>query len=227
VRYCLLLCLVPALLAQCDLRWDADGDGRPERIRVLGDGTEGPLVAQDNRGRTRWTIDPHVVTRECHALEIFGRRGIAIFPHGMALRFYQFRDGQWSSRDLYTFYTASWQGGLVQADINGDGWPDLFAGNYWLESPAEWRLPWRLYAINTFSEHPDSATAQLHWDGQRLLWVESRRPRGRIIWFRPPADRRQLWLAEPHPLNEKLDCPQLTLRQGQPRLTSANSRRCR
>lgn len=146
----------------------------------------------------------------------------------MTLRFYE-PTGKWGTpwkyTELYSFYTASWQGGLVQADLNGDGYPDLFVGNYWLESPPRFDLPWRLYAINAYHETPVSATAQLHWDGKRLLWVESRSPKGRIIWFTPPADIKQLWLPEAHPLSGRLDCPQLSFERGQP-VISEDKRRC-
>ena len=231
MRYLLVLLFAvvcQAAVGHCEIEVDLDGDGRPEKVRVEGKTLEGPLVAFSRKGNRRWQIDHHVVTRECYALTLFGRKGIAILPHGMALRFYT-PTGAWGSPwtyiDLYSFYTASWQGGLIQADINGDGLPDLFCGNYWLESPKTFDLPWRLYAINAFHETPVSATAQLHWDGKRLLWVESRSQRGRVVWFTPPKDIHQLWTPSPHPLNGRLDCPQLKLRNGQPVITAAKKRR--
>jgi hypothetical protein len=220
---------VLAGMDRCDLRMDVDGDGVKERVMVEGGREEGRLVAV-GPGRKPWVIDQHVVTRECYELEIFGRRGVVILPWGMAVRFYEpGREwgAEWAYQDIYSFYTASWQGGLVQADVDGDGRPDLFVGNYWIRSPESFELPWRLYAINAYHEHPVSATAQLHWDGRRLLWVESRRPRGRVMWFRPPEDVRQLWIAEPHEKSGQLDCPQLRMRGGKVEITSGGRRRCR
>jgi hypothetical protein len=170
-----------------------------------------------------------VTTRECYWLTILGRRGLVVLPHGQQVRFYAAPErwgGKWEPRDLYSFYTASWQGGLLQVDVDGDGRLDLICGNYWIQSPAEFDLPWRLYAINAYHEHPLSASAQLHWDGARLLWVESRRPRGRIVWFHPLEDPKQLWREEPHELSQQLDCPQMVLRGGRP-VISASKRRCR
>jgi hypothetical protein len=213
---------------RCAIDVDLDRDGRKERLTVEGGGVEGALVAIGPGGK-RWVLDHHVVTRECYSLQLFGRPGIMILPYGMAIRFYEASGGwgtKWNYVDLYSFYTASWQGGLLQADIDGDGRLDLFCGNYWIQSPSSFELPWRLFAINAFHEHPVSATANLHWDGKRLLWVESRRPKGRVVWFRPPEDVKQLWIAEPHPMNEKLACPQLALKDGQP-VISASKRRCR
>lgn len=210
---------------RCEMRADLNGDGREDRIFVNGE----RLVAVDGVSRKKVVVDRGVITRECYALELFGRRGIATLPHGMGVRFYEW-PGEWREawmyQEVYSFYTASWQGGLLQADVDWDGRLDLFCGNYWIRSPESRELPWRLFAINAFHEHPVSATAQLHWDGKRLLWVESRRPKGRVVWFRPPADVTQLWEPELHPQSGTLDCPQLKVVKGEP-VISASKNRCR
>jgi hypothetical protein len=210
VPWLLLLFLVLPAFSACNLEFDRDPQGRPRTISVKGKDGLGPLILRSATGTQ--VIDKRVHTRECYALTLFGRRGIAILHHGMQLRFYTpTAEKNWESRDIYSFYTPSWQGGLIQADINGDAYPDLFCGNYWIESPDSFEKPWRLYAINTFNETPLSAAAQLHWDGQRLLWVESHRPQGRAVWFTPPADRKLLWQPTPHEQNQKLDYPQLNV----------------
>jgi hypothetical protein len=220
-----MLWMGAALFGQCKLSVDIDGDGRREKIEVKREAAA--LVLQHKQRRI--VIDHKVTTRECYWLELFGRKGVVVLPYGMQVRFYeapQDLNEKWPYRDIYSFYTASWQGGLLQADVDGDGNLDLFCGNYWIQSPESFELPWRLYAVNAYHEHPLSASAQLHWNGERLLWVESRRPKGRVVWFRPPADRKQLWTEEPHEANRRLDCPQLRLVDGKP-VISASRRHCR
>lgn len=212
--------------AHCRLEVDVDGDGRTERLEMKQE--SGPLLLYRGVSRRGQVIEAKLTTRECYWMEILGRRGVVVLPYGMQVRFYEFPGDfrkPWPYRDIYSFYTASWQGGLLQADVDGDGRKDLFCGNYWIQSPENFALPWRLYAINAFHEHPLSASAQLFWDGERLLWVESRRPQGRVVWFRPPADRKQLWIEEPHEANRRWDCPQLQVVEGRP-FISASKNRC-
>ncbi|GAB4411906.1 MAG: hypothetical protein OHK0021_20630 [Bryobacter sp.] len=228
----LLLLWASLLPAQCRLEIDLDGDRRTEVLRLRPFHAEQPdrgALIVEKSGGPALTIDPDLTTRECHVMNILGRRGVVVLPHGMQVRFYTIPDkleGAWAARDIYSFYTASWQGGLLQVDVDQDGLLDLICGNYWIKSPTHFGLPWRLFAINAFHEHPLSASAQLHWDGQRLLWVESRRPKGRVIWFRPPTDPKQLWLGEAHPQSEKLDCPQIVQAGGELKI-SASMHRCR
>ncbi len=132
---------------------------------------------------------------------LFGRSGLLAVQRGMQLRFYEPPDQgaspRWPYREIYSFYTASEQGGLLLHDFDGDGLAEIFCGNYWLKAPPHFDQPWRLFAINLFHEDPLSASARLLWHDGRLLWLESKRPRARAVWFRPGDDPRQLWIAEP------------------------------
>ena len=104
------------------------------------------------------------------------------------------RDG-WPETELYTIYTPSTEGGLVIADIDGDGLPDLLCGNYWMKSPTRFELPWREFAIDTWNEEEGSAMLLLAWsDPVRVAAQRDMRP-ARAAWFERPADPKQLWTA--------------------------------
>ena len=141
-------------------------------------------------------IDADAQTLECLGAELFGRPGLFTIHRGMQVRFYQKptnANQPWPYREIYSFYTASHQGGLLLHDVDADGYPDLLCGNYWIRSPTEFDLPWTLYAINTWSEQPRSASAGLALIGRTLLWAESRLSPARLALFRPPTDPRQIW----------------------------------
>lgn len=147
----------------------------------------------------RWEreiLDADARTFECLGVELLGRRGLLVIHLGAQVRFYE-RPGRagerWPYREIYSFYTASYQGGLLVRDVDGDGRRDIVCGNYWIRSPEQFDLPWTLYAINTWSEQPLSAAARLAWIGKTLLWAESRMSPARVALFHPPADPRQLW----------------------------------
>jgi len=173
---------------------DVDGDGRRD------------VVAQTAEGLAwfaapRWErviVDAEAETFECLGTELLGRRGLLVVHRGMQVRFYERPErlgGRWPYREIYSFYTTSHQGGLLLRDVDGDGRVDVLCGNYWIQSPAEFELPWRLYAINTWSEGERSAWAGLAWMGDVLLWAESRVAPARVGLFRRPADPRVLWEA--------------------------------
>lgn len=145
-------------------------------------------------------IDSGAAVIDMREMELFGRRGLMVIHRGMQLRFYE-RPAKpatrWPYSEIYSFYTASEQGGLLIHDVDNDSHPDIICGNYWVQSPRQFDLPWRLYAINLFHEHPLAASARLTWMNGKLLWLESKRPKARVVWFTPPPDPRELWSAEP------------------------------
>jgi hypothetical protein len=133
--------------------------------------------------------------QDCLAWRMDGREGVLV-PHlHLQLRFY--REGA-PARDLYSIYTPSKQGGLMERDVDGDGRMDLVWGNYWLERPRETGGHWRLFAINLFHEEQDSALARMAWGGGGLYWGAAA-GKARLAWMKPPGDVRQIWAAETMP----------------------------
>lgn len=145
-------------------------------------------------------LDTSAAVVDMAEMELLGRRGLLVIHRGMQLRFYEQpeeKSDRWPYSEIYSFYTASEQGGLIQHDVDEDGTPDLICGNYWVQSPREFELPWQLFAINLFHEHPFAASARLAWVKGRLLWLESKRPNARAVWFTPRTNPREQWIAEP------------------------------
>lgn len=205
--------------------WRVPLKGRPERLReedygaagcltdVNGDGRQ-DLVVQ--RGAELWwlagpsfrdggRIDTEAGMSNCLGMELLGKRGVLVMHRGLQLRHYRFPESggnglaRWPYREVYSFYTASFQAGLLSADVDGDSIPDLIAGNYWIRSPEAYELPWRLFAINTYHEQPRSADMRmarirLNGGGFGLVVAQAEMEPARIAVFTPPADVKQLWL---------------------------------
>jgi hypothetical protein len=165
----------------------------------------GPLLKIELASGHREVIDADTEMKDCRATPLLGRPGLLMLERGMQLRHYRYEARKWPYREVYSFYTASWQGGLQQGDVNGDGRPDLFAGNYWMESPRSYELPWQLFAINVWNEKPQSARAALLWRKGTLLWSEGSASPARLARFRPPANPRAMWdhapVQSPSPLH--------------------------
>jgi hypothetical protein len=176
---------------------DVDGDGRLDLVlNEIGEGGP-PLLVWFRAPRwTRHIIAANVDARDIVPATLLGHRGVLLIHRQMQVRFYETpRDpsGRWPGRDLYSFYTPSREGGLALADIDGDGLIDILAGNYWIRSPRRFELPWRLYAINTWSELENSAMLRLSWRVPMLCAAQREMAPARLACFERPADPTQLW----------------------------------
>lgn len=178
------------------------------------------LVLQAATGEIGWIagprfgafspIDSDADMADCLEATLLKERGVLVTHRGMQVRHYRRPErpgGPWPYREIYSFYTASYQAGLQIADVDGDGRPDLLCGNYWIQSPTEYELPWRLFAINTYNEEPESARMRLALlpGGRHLVVAQGALARGRLTVFEKPPDPAQLWIERR--LREDLDHP--------------------
>jgi hypothetical protein len=171
---------------------------------VLNEGPPGhQLVWLDAPTWQRHVIDTGVEARDILPATLFGRKGILLIHRGAQVRFYEIPpdpNEPWVRTEIYSFYTPSLQGGLGMADVDGDGIPDILAGNDWIKAPSSFELPWHLFAIELWNEEPLSALLReklvdLFGTGaQNLVAVQRAVPRARLAWFEKPPDPKQLWI---------------------------------
>lgn len=170
----------------------AESPGRSAMIRLPLEGEGSPEV-----------IEPDTEFSDCLWTRLLGHAGVLVAHRYSQVRFYEpGATTPWPYQEIYSIYTASQQGGLLESDVDEDGFPDLYVGNYWMKSPAAFELPWRIFAINLYHETETAALARLALFGSKdLIWAA--RTGERVTWFERPANVRDQWI--PHPLDLGLD----------------------
>jgi hypothetical protein len=175
---------------------DLDDDGETEFVGGEGSGL-GNLTYRRSPGWRPETIDTEIEMHDCRQATLFGRRGVLMVNRGMQVRFYERPSTaapHWPYREIYSFYTASYQGDLVLYDVDSDGLEDILCGNYWIKSPRSFALPWQLFAINTHHEKPESALVRFVPMPDGSIWIFQTHIEAARAWlFSKPADPRQLW----------------------------------
>ncbi len=92
---------------------------------------------------------------------------------------------------------------MIRYDVDGNGHPDVFAGNYWFQVPPTPDKPWHIFAINERWEDARSAMLRLaivtHADNRfpSLLAAEATASPARVALFDRPPDPTQLWRESP------------------------------
>jgi hypothetical protein len=178
-------------LAACWM--DVDGDGLAD---VAACERSGALVWYRAPAWRRQVVGQGVDAPDLMGATLFGRRGVLLIHKRMVLRFYPAAvdsSAAWPERDLYSIYTPSWQGGLATVDVDGDGRLDILCGNYWVRAPERDGLPWRLFAINTWTEEEASGMMRVAPFGRGMATAQRLLPEGRVAWLEKPADPREQW----------------------------------
>ena len=181
--------------------FDVDRDGHPDVVASEGDA----LVWFHWPNGARYVIDSGAASPDLLPATLFGRRGVLLIHKHQQVRFYDVprrTSAPWPYRDIYSIYTPSWQGGLRLADIDGDGRPDILCGDYWIRSPRRFDLPWRLFAVHTWTEEERSGMLRLAWAGGVLAAAQRAMAPARVAWFERPPDPRVQW--PQHRLGEDL-----------------------
>ena len=194
--------------------FDVDFDGQADLVLNQAGGRRALFWIDLRTGKSA-EIDYGISANEILPATIHGRRGILVVQRRIQVRFYEVPEipvKQWTSRDIYSFYSPSDQGGLLLADVDRDGRADILSGNYWVQCPEEFDLPWRLFAIRTWSEEKLSGMAQMAWadlfgtGAPNLIVSQSEMTKARVAWFEKPTDPKRMWTE--HRVEGKLDLNQ-------------------
>ncbi len=192
------------LIPRAPVRFGEGGCLLDDGALVLNEGPpDRALVWLQPSAWQRHVIDTGVDAADILPATLFGRRGILLIHRGAQVRFYEVPADPlqpWHRTEIYSFYTPSEQGGLGMADVDGDGIPDILAGNDWIKAPASFELPWHLFAIELWNEQAKSALLRekqvdlLATGAQNLVAVQRSVARARLAWFEKPLDPKQLWI---------------------------------
>jgi len=156
----------------------------------------GPLVWLHEPQWSPEVIDADMDTHDCLETTLDGRHGVLVVHRYGQVRFYEppARVGErWPYTEIYSFYTASRQAGLMLKDVDSDGRQDLLCGDYWIRQPESFELGWRLFAVHLWFEEPDSALLRITPAGRAVVEAQAHQENARLAWFDPPADVHQQW----------------------------------
>jgi hypothetical protein len=140
-------------------------------------------------------IDRGIHLSDCLEATLLGRKGVLLIHRNMQLRFYE--PSASSYTEIYSIYTASAQTGLLLDDVDGDGRTDIYCGNYWVQSPAAFELPWRVFAIQPYYQEPLSSSLRIVKAFGGIVAVQREFDKPMLSLFRRPLPVTELWTEVP------------------------------